>query len=745
MRLNRTSCTFIICLVCNACFNLRAEIVLEASGVSYDPKSGIVKAHGDVHVTQTFENSIKIRELYSDSIEYNKKTGDIILYGDSIMKEPNGDVLTAKNIILGKKFKDAIAETLIVVLKDSSKIKAKKGKKSSNLYTFDNVSYSPCRETSCSHPLWDLVADKAVYDREKKKFIYKNVKLRIKGQSILFSPYFEHPSFEVKQKTGFLTPVFRRNSDIGFLMGFPLYIAISPDRSLKFTPFLNSKRRFFSLAEYKQLFEKADFEFSSSFLSKGKKKSINGELTDEEKKAKEEIERRERHTRWHVDALIKSHQLENKRVTIRLNRASDMTYKSKYPVMHSHHKSIYTEKKYNDSHVTLDFYNKNYFLTTEAHVYQTDEKETAPAVFPHINFNTRGNALGGEISFDSDTMYLTRNEKKTEICAEKFFRSSNTLKWQKLTNFAPFLLDFNSAIRTDTFDISKTNEEADKNNKVQKTFPIFENQISLSAPLESKFNSQMSIWNPTISFSSVQTSSKRANIKQREDSVFDNFSDLNLHSIRRFGGYDSVERGERLSIGIENSTYNIKRRWLNFYVGKSFATSNGDDERFKGRDSIVGRAVLKPNEIFSLRTRFVGIPILEDIRQFETGVTGKYHKITAGITYMYDKNINFTQEKGISQLGINCGYKFNEFWKISASQIVNLTSHGGKHNLAHSIFASYSDECFKLDFGIFRTNFRHKDIKPKTGIILTIHFKNLGNFTRSGKRDMYNEEVGTVE
>jgi len=745
MHLNKISSLFFICLIFNASLNLRAEIVLEASGVSYDPSIGIVRAHGDVHVIQTFENSVRTRELYSDSIEYNRKTGSIKLHGDSIMKEPNGDVLTAKNIILGKKFKDAIAETLIVVLKDSSKIKAQKGKKSSNIYTFDNVSYSPCKETSCSHPLWDLVADKAVYDKDKKKFIYKNVRLRIKGQSILFSPYFEHPSFDVKQKTGFLTPIFRRNSDIGLLAGFPLYIAISPDKSLKFTPFFNSKRRFFSLAEYKQLFEKADFEFSSSFLSKGKKKSISEELNAEEKKEKEEIERREKRSRWHIDALIKSHQLENKRVTIRLNRASDMTYKSKYPVIHSRHKSIYTEKKYNDSNIALDFYNKNYYLTTDAHVYQTDEKETAPAVFPHINFNTRMNALNGELSFDSDTMYLTRNEKKTEICAEKFFRSSNTLKWQKLTNFAPFLLDFNAAIRTDTFDISKTNDESDKSNKVQKTFPVFENQVSLSIPLESQFKRQMSIWNPTISFSSVQTSSERANIKQHEDSVFDNFSDLNLHSIRRFGRYDSLERGERLAVGIENSTYNTKRRWLNFYIGKSFATSNGDDERFKSRDSLVGRIVLKPNEIFSLRTRFVGMPILETIRQFESGVTGKYRNITAGITYMYDKHIKFTQEKGLSQLGINCGYKFNEFWKISMSQIVNLTSHGGKHNLAHSIFASYSDECFKLEFGIFRTNFKHKDIKPKTGIILTIYFKNLGNLTRSGKRDMYNEEVGTVE
>lgn len=730
------------CFVFSTCLNLRAEIVLEAGGVSYEPKSGLVTAHGDVHITQTSENSLKTRELYSDSIEYNRNTGDMKLYGTSIMKEPNGDILTAKNIVLGKKFKDAIAETLIVVLKDSSKIKAAKGKKQSNVYTFENVSYSPCQETSCSHPLWDLVADKAIYDRNKKKFTYKNVKLRIKGRSVLFSPYFEHPSFEVKRKTGFLSPVFRRNSDIGFLAGLPFYIAISPDKSLKLTPFLNSKRRFFSVAEYKQLFPRADFEFSSSFLSKGKKKSLPDGLDGEEKATKEEIERREKRARWHIDTIIKSHELENKRITLRLNRSSDMTYKSKYPVIHSLHKNLYTEKKYNDSNITLDFYNKNYFLTTEAHIYQTDEKETAPSVFPHINFNTRKEALWGEVSFDSDTVYLGRNEKKSEMTAEKFFRSSNTLKWQKVTTFSPFLIDLNSAIRTDTFDVSATNDDGD--NKIQKTFPIFENQIAFSVPLESKLNKQLSIWTPKISFTSIQTATNRAKIKQREDSIFDNFSDLNLHAINRFGGYDSVERGERLSFGIENSIYNSKRRWLNFYIGKSFLTS-GDNDQFKGRDSIIGRIVLKPNEILSLRTRFIGIPIVENIHQFETGVAVNYGRVTAGTSYLYDNHINYTQEKGVSQLGLNFGYKFNEFWKISVSQIINMTSHGGKHNLAHSVFASYSDECFRLDLGIFRTNFKHKDIKPKTGIILTIHFKNLGNFVHSGKRDMYNEEVGTVE
>ena len=96
----------------------------------------------------------------------------------------------------------------------------------------------------------------------QKKFIYKNVKLRIKGKPVLFSPYFEHPSFDVKRKTGFLTPVIRRSSDIGFLFGVPYYMALNPDKSLKVTPFINSRRRAFASTEYKQLFPKADLMFS---------------------------------------------------------------------------------------------------------------------------------------------------------------------------------------------------------------------------------------------------------------------------------------------------------------------------------------------------------------------------------------------------------------------------------------------------------------------------------------------------
>lgn len=711
---------------------MRAEITLESDKVSYDPSSGIISANGNVRVVQTEANGL-IRELYSERVEYNKTTGLLKLIGESIMREPNGDLMSAKNIELDREFKNAIAEAMIVVLKDSSKIKAEKGSKDNTIYAFDNVSYSPCRESSCSAPLWDLLAEKAIYDKKQKKFIYKNVKLRIKGVPVIFTPYFEHPSFDVKRKTGFLAPVIRSMSDVGFLAGLPFYGAIAPDRSVKITPFINSKHRFMMATEYNQLFPKADFNFSSSFLAKGNVR----------KKSEDEKTPRDKKTRWHADATIAVHGLENKRFFLRCNRASDVTYKSKYPVDPSQDSSSYLSNKFNDSSIIFESFDRSYFLTTDSHIYQTDDKNTSPSVYPHINFVSRKETLLGDFFIDSDTLHLTRKSKKSEMFAKNFFRSSNTASLKKSIILAPVLIDVSSGIRLDVFNIGES-EEAPKTKT--KMFPVLENQVGGFLPFESRIKDldQISIWGPRVMFTSVQSSNRRKNIKQREDSVFDNFSDLNLHAINRFGGYDVIEKGERLSIGFENSVYNKDRRWLNFFIGRSQSFSAASDNT-RGRDNVVGRLALKLNQNLSFRMRFVGMPLIEKTKQFEFGANSDYKKVFAGVNYLYDERINYIQNKGVAQIGFRLGYKINEAWKVSFSKILNIRHNNGKRNLAQTIFASYADECFKLDMGIFRTNFRDEDIKPRTGLVLSVSFKNLGNAIKSGKKHIYNESLGVVE
>ncbi|MBR1480222.1 MAG: LPS-assembly protein LptD [Alphaproteobacteria bacterium] len=712
------------------------EVVLTSRSISYDPASGIMAATGDVIVKQMLEGG-GIRELHAEKIEHSKLTGKTKLVGESVIKEPTGEIMSAKNVEIGREFEEAIADALFIVLKDSAKIHAEKGSKAGQAFTFENATYSPCKETSCSAPLWDLAADKAVYDKEQKKFVYKNVTLRIKGVPIFFTPYFEHPSSDVKRKAGLLSPTFRNLSDVGFFAGFPIYVPIGDDKDLTFTPFFNSKKRAFASGSYRQLFSHADLDVSASFLSKMKRSSKS-------KKTNSKATNRDKRNRWHIDTRVTSHNLDNKRLRFRINRSSDMTYKSIYPVSATQDGSFHLTRKCNDSNAIIDFYDRNYFLTTETHVYQTEDRDTVPFVFPHISFNSFKNISDvGEFSIDSDTVYLTRHNAKSTMFAECFFRTSNAVAWNKSFDVSPVLLELNSGVRADVLSIEKD----ERSGVESKMFPILENQLSASVPFVSQISplEQTSIWAPKITLTSVETSKRRANFEQNEDSIFDNFSDLSLYSINRFGGYDAVETGERLSLGFENSMYNSKRRWLNFFIGKSNNIGSRQKGKFQGRNSMVGRLVLKPVENLSFRVRFIGMPFVEKSQLFESGINGSYGRFSGGVSYMYDKKISHVQENGISQVGFTGGFKLTETWKISASEVINGKQRNGKRSLTQGVHLTYADECLELRTGVSKTNFRDGDIKPRTVFTLVIVFKNLGNLFKSDKAELFDANIGTVE
>ncbi|MDR1333025.1 MAG: LPS assembly protein LptD [Holosporales bacterium] len=700
-----------------------AKVVLNSKVVSFDPDSGVITAAGDVVVTQEMEDH-RVRELHTDQIEYNKTTGEIRLKGNALIKDYTGDLFSAKNIELDADFKNAIAEALVFVTKDSIKVKSGTCRKSGDVFTFKDASYSPCREGHCTLPLWDLAAETVVYDRKEKKFIYKNVKLRIKGVPVLFTPYLTHPSPEVKRKTGVLTPIIRHCSKSGLFVGIPFYVAVSNSRDLKIVPFLNSKKRMLMATEYRQKFVNGDLDISASALSRSKSKTA---------------EKADKYMRWHIDSSYCSYNLDGKSLAVRLNRSKDVTYKTAYPADLRRHNKSWFDSTYNDSNVIFEKYDRSYFLTAESHIFQTEDKYTAPSVLPHFNFN----CTKGDFTFDGDVMYLARRHAQSPTLAKRFCRATNKIGWNKSTNLNQFLFEVNSGIRTDFYSVGEAQNTAKPPHRI---FPIFENQATVSMPMVSRIKliDNTVIWGPKVSFTSIETSNKRVNFKPNEDSVFNNFSDLNLYAFNRFGGYDSVDLGERISTGIEGSSYNDKRRWLNAFIGKSTAIANRKNSSLRGRNAMVGRVVLKPLENVSVRMRFTGCPLFEKSQTFETGVNASYKNVFGGVGYFRDAKISDIQNNGLSQLNLNYGMKVTEFWTVTCSQVINLKHDNGKHTLAHGVLATYDDECFTFSTGIYKTNFKKNDVKPRVGVALTIVFKTLGSIrTRSPHQG--NTELGKVE
>ncbi|GHT88393.1 hypothetical protein FACS1894113_0720 [Alphaproteobacteria bacterium] len=623
------------------------------------------------------------------------------------------------------KLKNAIIKALKVVLNDNSRIKASFGTKVDNIYTFEHANYTPCKESNCSLPLWDLDAEKVIYDAEKKALIYHNVKLRMKGKPIAFLPYMKHPAFGLKRQTGFLVPMISSDNATGLFVGVPYFVELGKDKDLKLTPFLNTKNRAFMAARYRQSMANADFRLAGSFLSKTEN---SPKISDEDK----------RH-RWHIDMFFQSHNIENKRVTLKIDRASDVIYKQKYPVTNQHFGGL-LKGKTNESALAFDFFDENYFATVDSHVFQTPEQNTAPVIIPHFNLNYRqNNAFQGIAEINSDILCLSRDEAKLPKTANQLFRTSNEFIWKNDVPISNFLIGFSSGARIDTYYYRKAE------NRRNKVYPMLENQVSCFLPLTSTFLSEhKSIWGPKIVISSIKSANSRRKFEVNEDAVFNSINDLNLYKLNRFGAVDDAEIGEKLTAGIENSFYNSERRFLNFFIGKSQKIGNLSGNE-KNRDETVGRIILKPTDILSIRTRLVGLPCTEKLKMLEAGASVDINKFSCDLGYIYDARPNAVREKRVSQLGASFGFKISKFWNVSLSQIFNMAKWMGSRNLTRGLFLTYKDECFSFGLGLYKAKYKFNNGSQKTGFIISIIFKNLANIGGKISSKIYKTNMSKVE
>lgn len=696
--------------------NVFGGIALDSDFIEFDKKNDLISAYGDVVVKQ--ENNEKIREMHCEKVEYNIKTQQLKLFGEILIKEPTGEIVRAKKAKIDLKLKNAIIKALKIVLSDSSKLKADLGTKENKTYTFENASYTPCDESNCLAPLWNLEAQKVVYDVSKKTFVYHNVRLKMKGHTIAYLPYFKHPSFGVKRQSGFLSPIVNSNNVTGFFVGIPYFIALDDHKDLTLTPFINSKRRGFASGRYRQSFYNGDLEIGGSVLTKARKRPTTPE---------EELK-----TRYHFDTLFQSYDLKNKRIVMKIERASDMTYKIKYPVSQCF--SDVLTRKGTDSKISVDFFDRNFFVTADSHIFQTPDKDVQPFIVPHLNLDLK--PFDENIKLNSDLLYLERNQEKFRGTVKQMFRFSNKLSYQKSVPIDSAIFGLSSGVRFDTYNFETSSL------KQSKTFPIVQNQISAFVPFSSKILNQKSIWGPKVVFSSVECSKKRRDLNVNEDSIFSRFDDQNIFNINRINSFDRIDIGERIAFGIENSIYNSNRRMLNFFVGKSKSFGNRNSENTK--NSTVGKFVFKPFDEFSIRIRFVGMPVVEKNKLFESGMNFAKGRLSIGAGFLFDSRTNVFREKAVSQFGISAGYGLSKFWKLHASQIFNLKKWMGHRNLSRAVFINYQDECFGFGIGVYQSKYKDRDINARTGFVVMISFKNLADLGGNISNHLYKSSLGVV-
>ena len=236
--------------------------LITADSITYDETLGIVTARGSVEISQDD------RVLVADTISYNTNTDVVIATGNVALLEPSGDVVFADYMEVTGDLREGFVRDIRILMADQSRMAAVSGVRTGGDRTeLSKTVYSPCelcKQDPTRAPLWQLKADRVVWDQTKKTVTYRDAWLEFFGVPVFYTPYFQHPDPTVKRQTGFLAPGFGNSEQLGAQFEIPYFIVLSDTSDVTLTPIITTKQGVVGLVEYRQRFETGYLELEGS-------------------------------------------------------------------------------------------------------------------------------------------------------------------------------------------------------------------------------------------------------------------------------------------------------------------------------------------------------------------------------------------------------------------------------------------------------------------------------------------------
>ncbi|HVY11984.1 MAG TPA: putative LPS assembly protein LptD, partial [Alphaproteobacteria bacterium] len=210
------------------------QYLLTADELDYDEKNQTATATGHAELSDA-QNVLGAQSLF-----YDQKIDVVEASGGLWLMQPDQSVMFAQKARLSSDFTQGYAEGVGMRMVDNSIFAALQARRLNGRYTFfDKGVFSPCllcAEDPRKPPLWQVRAARVTHDQEKHDLIYRDAVLEMWGVPTLYTPYLSTPDPTVKRRSGFLSPSFGSNSNIGTFVTIPYYYTFSPDFDVTFRP-----------------------------------------------------------------------------------------------------------------------------------------------------------------------------------------------------------------------------------------------------------------------------------------------------------------------------------------------------------------------------------------------------------------------------------------------------------------------------------------------------------------------------
>lgn len=233
--------------------NPGTQMLLEADTLVYDNDRNTVSAVGGVQIDY---DGIR---LVAQRVTYDRNTSRVVAFGGVEIVDRDGNRFLSDEIDITDDFRDGFVQALRVETADNTYFAAESAERADGeVTTFSRGVYTACKtceERPDSAPIWRVGSRKIIWDGRARTVRFEGARFEFFGLPIAYLPFFEIPDSTVRQKSGFLSPNFGYNTDLGFSATVPYYLALAPTYDLTLKGTYYSRQGFLGETEWRQRFE----------------------------------------------------------------------------------------------------------------------------------------------------------------------------------------------------------------------------------------------------------------------------------------------------------------------------------------------------------------------------------------------------------------------------------------------------------------------------------------------------------
>ncbi|HKQ45373.1 MAG TPA: LPS assembly protein LptD [Rhizomicrobium sp.] len=499
-------------------------ILLQADEIVYDSEAKTVSAVGHVEISDSG------RTLLAERVDYDQASDTVTARGHVSITDERGNVAFADHVVLTDHMRDGALSGFGALIGKTGRLAARSAQRINGTTVIANRTvYSPCEicnKPGQRTPLWQVKAERVVYDQTKHKVRFNNATIEVKGVPVLWAPALSVPDPTVRYTSGLLTPEAGNSTKIGYFTRLPVYLALSPSQDMTLAPMFTTLGGEVLEMEYRHRWNSGGlwFQGSGAYNPSGGLSGSPGAQTY-----------------GHIFGSGRQSLSKNWRVGFDVQATSNSAYMRFYDISFLDRlvNDIFLEGTPGRSRFALSSY---YFQGLRS----TDVTANIPFILPKLEFSyiPVTKVAGGTFRFDLNGVAIGRNNQRNDQ------RLTGEVNWKR-----PFVLG-NGQLWTFVLDARGDSYHFNYPGGTPPGSPSRLERGTAYAALDWRWpflaqsrSGYSYILQPIAQFVAQPYGGNPRGLRIEDSQSFE-FDDNNVFSFNQVPGYDLIESGHRANVGV---------------------------------------------------------------------------------------------------------------------------------------------------------------------------------------------------